>query len=361
VDFEPTEAQRELAALVRTVVTDHPENTPLWTELARTGVLSAALPIAAGGDGFGLLEQCAVLVELGRGLGGVPYLESIVVAASALAEFGTPEQVERWAAPAGRGELVLAAALGAGPVTAEPTADGWRLTGVRTAVAGAPAAALLLVPATVDSGRMVVFLVDTTVPGITIDPQLVAGSPGCGLVTLDNAPTEATLGPTDNASTEGTLGPTEGSDGAAVLAWLEERAAVGACATQLGVCERALELTAEYAGNRKQFGRPIGAFQAVAARLADAYLDVEAVRLSLWQAAWRLSAGLDAREEVATAAFWAADAGYRVAHTTVHIHGGVGIDLTYPVHRYFLGATYHEFQLGGATRRLHTLGDLLAA
>jgi alkylation response protein AidB-like acyl-CoA dehydrogenase len=109
-----------------------------------------------------------------------------------------------------------------------------------------------------------------------------------------------------------------------------------------------------------QFGRPIGAFQAVAQRLADAYIDVEAVRLTMWQAAWRLCAGLPADVEVATAKFWAADGGHRVAHTAVHVHGGLGIDVSYRVHRYFLAAKGNEFALGGATAQLRRIGAALA-
>jgi len=136
---------------------------------------------------------------------------------------------------------------------------------------------------------------------------------------------------------------------------------VGICATQLGVTERALELTAEHARNRQQFRRPIGAFQAVAQRLADAYIDVEAIRLTMWQAAWRLEAGLRCEEEIATAKFWAADGGHRVAHTAVHIHGGVGIDVAHPLHRYFTAAKQNEFALGGATVQLRRLGAALAS
>jgi 3-oxocholest-4-en-26-oyl-CoA dehydrogenase beta subunit len=127
------------------------------------------------------------------------------------------------------------------------------------------------------------------------------------------------------------------------------------------VVERALELTSEYARSRVQFGRPIGSFQAVAQRLADVYIDVEAVRLTMWQAAWRLSAGLPCDTEIATAKFWAADAGHRVAHTAVHVHGGVGIDLDYPLHRYFTAAKQCEFALGGATAQLRHIGATLAS
>ena len=122
----------------------------------------------------------------------------------------------------------------------------------------------------------------------------------------------------------------------------------------------ALELTAEYAKSRVAFGRPIGSFQAVTQRLADAFVDVEAVRLTMWQAAWLLSAGSAAATEVATAKFWAAEAGHRVAHTAVHVHGGMGIDVTYPVHRYFVAAKRNEFALGGATVQLRRIGGALA-
>jgi alkylation response protein AidB-like acyl-CoA dehydrogenase len=126
------------------------------------------------------------------------------------------------------------------------------------------------------------------------------------------------------------------------------------------VLERALELTAEYASTREQFERPIGSFQAVAQRLADGYIDVKGLRLTLTQAAWRLDENLPAGNEVATAAFWAADAGHRVAHTTVHIHGGVGIDTDHPAHRYFLAAKQIEFAVGGATSQLLRIGRELA-
>ena len=124
--------------------------------------------------------------------------------------------------------------------------------------------------------------------------------------------------------------------------------------------ERALELTAAYARERQQFGRPIGSFQAVAQRLADGYIDVEAARLTLWEAAWRIASGLPAATEIATAKFWAADAGHRVAHTAVHVHGGTGIDTDGPLHRYFVAAKRNEFALGNATDQLRRLGRELA-
>jgi alkylation response protein AidB-like acyl-CoA dehydrogenase len=122
----------------------------------------------------------------------------------------------------------------------------------------------------------------------------------------------------------------------------------------------ALELTAEYAREREQFDRPIGSFQAVSSRLADGYIDIKGLRLTVTQAKWRLSEDLPAEVDVNTAAFWAADAGHRVAHTTVHVHGGVGVDTDHPVHRYFLAAKQTEFAVGGATGQLLRIGRELA-
>ncbi|MFI5889716.1 acyl-CoA dehydrogenase family protein [Actinoplanes sp. NPDC051513] len=329
MDFSSSGEARDLAALTRDLAAS---GRPLWPALAEAGVLAAALPKRAGGEGYGLLEQCAILVELGRAAATVPYLPSIVAAASALCRFGTDAQVAEWAAPAAGGALVLAAAPD-GSVDARPDGAGWLLDGEVAAVPAADRAALILVPAGPD-----VFLVRPGDPGVEVEPQRVEGGPGAGLLRLDSAPGH----------------PLEGA-----AAWLAAHAAVGACAAQLGVVERALEMTAEYARTRVQFGKPIGSFQAVSQRLADAYIDVEALRLTMWQAAWLLSEDRPAGAEVATAGFWAAEAGHRVLHTAVHVHGGVGIDVDYPLHGYFLAAKYHEFLLGGATGQLLTLASTL--
>ena len=374
MNFTQNESQRELAALTRTILGGlTPErlagadaggdrfDPALWASLAGAGVLAAGLPESMGGAGLGLLEQCSVLTELGRAVAPVPYLASIVLGAGALAAFGTPDQRRRWAAPAGRGELILTAALpeedGDDPRAPSARAErvrgdgeaggGWLLSGVKTAVPAAPLAAQLLVPAATADGATV-FLVTPGDEGVTVERQLVTGGDSAGRVTLDGVRLrdDRVLG-----------GPAADRE---AVEWLVARGTVGLCALQLGVVERALELTSAYARDRVQFGRPIGSFQAVTQRLADAYIDVEAVRLTMWQAAWRLAAGLPAGTEVATAKFWAADAGHRVAHTAVHVHGGVGIDMDYPLHRYFAAATRAEFALGGATSQLRRIGAALA-
>jgi alkylation response protein AidB-like acyl-CoA dehydrogenase len=136
---------------------------------------------------------------------------------------------------------------------------------------------------------------------------------------------------------------------------------LGICALKLGLAEKSLFMTASYTTERKQFGVPIGTFQAVSQRAGDAYIDVAAMRATLWQAAWRLSQGLDAKRELHIAKFWSSEGGHRVAATAQHLHGGMGFDRDYPLHRYFLWGKQLEFSLGGASEHIADLGAHIAA
>jgi alkylation response protein AidB-like acyl-CoA dehydrogenase len=151
----------------------------------------------------------------------------------------------------------------------------------------------------------------------------------------------------------------EPGDGAGIVEWITDRALVGLCAIQVGVAEEALRRTADYAGQRKQFDRPIATFQGVAMRAADAYIDVECMRSALDQAAWQVSAGLPAGREIAAAKWWACRGGERVVHTAQHIHAGIGSDIDYPIHRFFLWSKQIELTLGGASHHLARLGAML--
>lgn len=349
MDFTPSEAAVDLAALTRRILADKvtPDtlgqhgsggfDAALWTSLAQAGVLDAALPSSIGGGGFGLLEQCAVLTEIGRAVAPVPYLPSITMAAAALAAFGTPALVDQWVLPVLRGESVLAVALPDVGAACGFVVDHGQLTGSHPAVPFGAFAQGLLVEAAVDGGRAV-FLVDASAAGVSVTAQRAIDHADAALVELSGA----------SGVSLGDIGE-----------WLRLRGTTGLCAQQLGVVERALEMTASYAREREQFGHALGGFQAVRQRLADGYIDVEAVRLTSLQAAWLLASDLPAAAEVATAKYWAAEVGHRVAHTAVHIHGGVGIDVEHPVHRYFVAAKRLEFTFGGATPHLLALGDLL--
>ena len=366
MDFTLTETQDELAALTRQIVTG--QVTPdrlkaveaagahidrdLYAALAEAGVLSAALPESVGGGGLDLLEQCCVLIELGRAVAPVPYLGSIVLGAAPIAYFGTDALREQWARPAAEGRIVLTAALSEDlvdspetPFTrAERSGDSWSVTGTKAVVAAGTIADAFLVPAITDAGPSI-FIVPAGAPGLTVTREVYVDGDEVASLELSGV----------------TVGEDQRFGNYDVVHWLSARAAIGTSAHQLGVLERALELTVEYAQQRKQFDRPIGSFQAVAQRMADAYIDVEALRLTLWEAAWRTAEPLTATQEIATAKFWAAEAGHRVAHTAVHVHGGAGIDVDAPTHRYFVAAKRNEFALGGATTHLRLLGADLAA
>lgn len=361
MDFTKTEAAQDLSGLVGTIVDavctpqhqreldglDERFDTALWNKLIDADVLSTAAPESVGGGDFGVLEQVAILSALGRQLAAVPYLESVVLGAGALARFGTAALQRDWAAPAVAGTKILAAAVdgevGQGPVQAVTSGDGYRLTGSRIQVAFAPVADAFLVPAETDAGTAL-FLVAAEDAGVTVTSLQTTGRGSVGELDL----------PGVEVSADRVVGGVE------ALEWMTTLKALGHTAFQLGLLERALELTAEYARTREQFDRPIGSFQAVSQRLADDYIDIKGLRLTLTQAAWRLSEDLPAAMEVATAAFWAAEAGHRVAHTTVHVHGGVGIDMDHLVHRYFITAKQTEFAIGGATGQLRSIGRELA-
>ena len=361
MDFKTTEASEDLGGLVRTITESvctperqreldgHDErfDQNLWGKLIEADILSAAAPESLGGGGFGVLEQTAVLVALGRQLAAVPYLESAVLAAGVLEKFGSEAVQQQWAVPAVNGKKILSLALdgdmGEGPVQATAHGDGYRLTGTRTQVAYGPLADAFLVPAETDSGTMV-FVIASSDAGVTVESLSTTGHGSVGHLELQGVE----------------IGADRVVGGDEAVAWLRTHGTLGRSAFQLGVLERALELTAEYAREREQFDRPIGSFQAVSSRLADGYIDIKALRLTVTQAAWRLSEDLPADIDVSSAGFWAADAGHRVAHTTVHVHGGVGIDIDHPVHRYFLAAKQAEFAVGGATGQLLRIGRELA-
>jgi alkylation response protein AidB-like acyl-CoA dehydrogenase len=286
----------------------------------------------------------------------VPLLSTLAGGALPLVRFGSKAQKERWLGEVAVGKAILTAALiepGADPrepvTRATPDGGGFKLTGVKSGVPMAHAAAAVLVPARTQDGRVVVLLVDPKAAGVTLERQRpMDWEPQFRMRLADvRVGADAVLGSVDQ--------------GAAVLDWTLDRVTVALCALAAGVCAEAVRLTGEYASNRKQFDKPIAMFQAVGQRMADAFIDNQAVNLTMLQAASRLADELPSDKEVATAKFWAADGGNRIGHTALHIHGGISIDVDYPVHRYFLWLKTIENTLGAATPQLVRLGSLIAA
>jgi alkylation response protein AidB-like acyl-CoA dehydrogenase len=328
----------------------------LWEKLAEAHLLGIAVPEAHGGMGMGLLELCVLLEEAGRRLAPVPLLETLVLGALPVAEFGSEEPRARLLPGVARGGCVLTAALedaGAGegetPATrASRRGDGFVLSGRKRAVPFARAAARVLVPAALDGGTAI-FLVDPRGRGVSLEARVTSTGQPLFELALSDAPVGA-----------GDLLGGPSADGAATVAWIRERALVGIAALQTGVCSEALRITVGYVREREQFGVPIGSFQAVQHRCADAFIDVEALRWCTWRAAFRLAGGLPAAREARVAKFWAAEAGARVGAASVHLHGGIGSDVDYPIHRYFLWSRALEASLGGAAPQLALLGRDMA-
>jgi alkylation response protein AidB-like acyl-CoA dehydrogenase len=327
----------------------------LWRRLAEAGLLAAALPDAYGGAGLGFLEVAGILERIGRTAAPVPYLETVVLGALPLVEFGSEAQRKAWLPRVAAGEAILTAALTEPEgdplrptLMAKPDGGGFRLSGTKLCVPAAELADAILVPASTGEGSVAIFLVDPKLPGVRLTPLATTAGWPEARVDFEGV----------RVARDGVLGSPE--SGAAVLGWILLRADAALASFALGGCAEALRLTAEYAKTRKQFDQPIAMFQAVAHRAADAYVDVEGIRLTVLQAAWRIAAGLPAEKQVAVAKHWAAEAGQRVVHAAQHLHGGIGVDTEYPLHRHFLAVKQLELTLGGSTPHLLRLGNLLA-
>ena len=365
MDFRFSDEQQALKDLARQILADHATHDrlkqleadggsvfdrDLWKALADAGVLGSAVPEQHGGAGYGLLELLPVFEEAGRHVAPVP-LVTTLVGALAIARFGDDALQSTWLPRIVSGDAVLAAALedeaGADgtAVTATHDSHQWRLTGTRPFVPYAAEVDLVIVPAKVD-GQVGLFVVSPG-DGLTVTTLLSTNRQPLGHLELASAPAWTLVTP--------------GAEGAAAVRWLTERTAAAYCVVQAGVCEGAVRMMATHASNREQFGKKIAEFQAVAQRAADAFIDTQMVRLAAWQAIFRLSMEWEATNEVAVAKFWAGDGAMRAVHAAQHIHGGLGVDTDYPVHRYFLWAKQIEHTLGTPTRSLIALGAALAA
>ena len=377
MDFAFTEDQDSLRELARKILEDRITHDRLkqleagpdwfdsetWQELARANLLGVAIDDAHGGSGFGFLELCILLVEVGRTVAPVPVYPTLALGALPIAEFGTPAQKKHFLPRVASGECILTAAL-IEPGSADPThvstlahpsgsatsgaTSGFRLDGRKTCVPAAHLAERILVPATLPGGRVGLFLVDPQAKGVSLERQRGTSHEPQFRITLEGV----VVGEDD------LLGGTSGRQDA--LGWLLDRATVGLCAIEVGLVDRALRITADYTSKREQFNQPIGAFQAVHQRAADAFIDVECIRWTMWRAASRLADGEAAGDDVSIAKFWAAEGGHRVTYAAQHLHGGIGVDVDYPIHRYTMWSRQIELTLGTAKEHLARLGQRIA-
>jgi len=373
VDFTFTEEQQAAAEAARGVFAGvAPDTVPspsllsgavaedfdraLWAKLAEADLLSLLLDPEYGGAGLDVIALCLVLRESAKGLARVPLLENSAALAAVQAH-GSEELRSALLERAGRGELVLTVAANGRSghdgaelaVTARQDGEDWLLDGVQTAVPWAHNADFVLVPARSASDRTLLAVVPRVHEGIVLAEQISTTGERLGELRLESARIAADQ-----------VVEAEGA-----WEWLRGLLTTGTCALALGLGERVLGMTSEYAGKREQFGYPIATFQAVAVQAADRYIDLRAMEATLWQAAWRLASGasgaLPASGDVAVAKIWASEGVRRIVQTAQHLHGGFGADVEYPLHRYHAWAKHLELSLGPAAAHEETLGDLLAA
>lgn len=343
----------------------------LWSRLAKSDLTGIALAEEYGGSGLDPVAWCLVLRESARVLARVPLLET-GAAALAVQRFGSEEQRRRLLPEVVAGRLLLGvAAQGrsgheAADLAVRAVADasgdgGWVLHGLQTAVSHAQVLDRIVVPARSEQGT-VLLLVDPHAAGIELRRQVTAHGETAAEMVFDGAVVGASaqLGAPD-------------PDGANWL-YLRGLLIVGNAALCLGLGEQILRITADYTGKREQFGFPVATFQAVAVQAADRYIDLRAMEVTLWQAAWRLGlagasgAGVGAEEpgriplaaDLATAKVWSAEGVRAVAATAQHLHGGMGADLDYPLHRYHAWAKHLELYLGPAPAYEEEVGEILA-
>lgn len=311
MNFTFSDDQRAIQDMAAAMFAGDGGSPPTWEALSDAGLPGLLLPEDRGGVGLGLVELALVLIEQGRGFVASPL----------------------WR------HAVAALALGTGAGRSTVAIDGSvivyrdRLSGTLRTVVGA------------EEADRVVLAVDGAVFAVELS----------GVARVDGVLTDG------QAAADLVL------DGTAAIRlpheadWLRTRAAACLAALTVGVARGAMERTARYVGQREQFGRAIGSFQAVAQRLADAFTDVEVAHTLAFELAWKLDAGvpLDGAAEVAT--YWANQCAHRVAHTAMHLHGGIGADTGYPIHRGLMLARALELELGGSRRQLAVLGTRLAA
>ncbi|SMC79499.1 acyl-CoA dehydrogenase family protein [Lentzea albidocapillata] len=314
MDFQLDETQQEIATLAADVLGR--ESATPWKALGEAGLLALAVPERLGGDGLGVLETAVLLTEVGRRAVDVPALATLALGVLPIVRYGTPEQQDALLPLVTEQHGVLTAALSepSRPLPAEPatTAGPDGIFGVKINVPYVAEASRILV-----STNNGVFVVDPAQPGVSTSD---------GTVRLEGARGELLEG-----AAEG----------------IRRFALAGACAVADGVLAGALDLTVQHVGTRHQFGKPLATFQAAALLVADVYIASRTLHLAALTAAWSLD-----DNDLDTAAYWLAAETLPAVHTCHHLHGGLGLDITYPMHRYYGMAKELTRFVGGVEHRL---------
>ncbi len=331
MDFSPDEGQQAVADVVTSVL----ERENSWAALVSGGVTALAVPERLGGDGVGLAEVCTALTEIGRHGTISPALATLGFGLLPLLDLATDEQQDRYLAGVAKGAVLTAALNEPGaPLPDRPStsfSDG-TLNGTKTAVPYAEQADWILVTA----GDAVV-VVSPTADGVAVTKTPTSNHGDEYTVTFSDAVVDSVL------------------DGAQPRRVNQlALAAIGSFAA--GLVAGALRLTADYVANREQFGKPLSTFQTVAAQLAEVYIASRTMTLVATSVAWRLAEGLDSDEDIDILGYWLASQAPPVMQLCHHLHGGMGMDIAYPMDRYYSTIKDLTRVVGGPSHRLDLVG-----
>lgn len=361
MDFNLSDEQSAIAEMAGRLFSDHctdaaltafdrggePYDADLWRKVVDTGLHALLVGGDSGGSGLGMTELMLVLQAQGRALAPVP-LWRHQLATATLDRYPAGDSA-KWVEGAVAGEFLATLSIvdprqsTCSLLRAQATADGWRLDGACPAVGTAAQSRWALLTADVD-GEAGLFFVDLADKSIGfVEGRYTHGERVADvIVTSLSVPAASRL-------------PGE------ALAWLTQRSLAAISALQLGVSEEQLRRTAEYISERRQFDRVIGTFQAAQMQMADGYIHREVLRTSLYQLCYRLDAGLDAAPQAQATKYLACEAGHRVGHMAQHLHGGIGVDVSYPIHRFQLWSRALGLATGGSDSALAGLGEWLAS
>ncbi|HZN78582.1 MAG TPA: acyl-CoA dehydrogenase family protein [Mycobacterium sp.] len=331
MDFSPDEGQQAVADVVTSVL----DRDNSWDALVAGGVTALAVPERLGGDGVGLSEIATALTEIGRHGTVSPALASIGFGTAVLLDLASDEQQDRYFAGVAKGSVLTAALNEPGaPLPDRPTTTfaGGKLNGTKIAVPYAQQAEWIIV--TADSA---VVVVSSKADGVQMTKTPASNGGDEYTVTFSDAEAAGVL---------------EGAEAHRVNQMA--LAAIGAFAS--GLVAGALRLTADYVANRHQFGKPLSTFQTVAAQLAEVYIASRTLTLAATSVVWRLAEGRDADDDLDVLGYWLASQAPPVMQICHHLHGGMGMDIDYPMDRYYSTVKDLTRLVGGPSHRLDLVG-----
>lgn len=324
----------------------------LWQQLADLGILGLPFAEQYGGMDMSLVELCLVIEQQGRTVAPVPLIPTVVGAAMTIAAGDNEQLKEDYIAKVIAGDVLLSPCCAYSGIQSIAALSilkdqqGLILSGRSSFTPYAGLADAFVVAAHDSEGESVIVLVAKDTVGLSVVEQVAINDEPAGYLLFDKAQV-----PASNIIAQG-------ANASTLIEQQDQRTWIAQAALQVGVLDEGLKRAAEYVSERKQFGKPLGAFQAVGQQAANAFMENETLRSAYWRALEDVERGNDLAMSAAVAKFWVGTAAHNSAHTFLHIHGGIGQDLDYPIHRYFLWAKQTERYLGAPEAMAVKIGDL---